>query len=43
MFDFGGGQAYSLAQFFSGFGAIAVNYKIFNFNNLPKAIKWLKK
>ncbi len=43
LFDFGGGQNDSLARFFSGFGAKEINYRIFKFNNLPKAIKWLKK
>ncbi len=42
-FDFGGGQTDSLAQFFSGFGAHPLEYKIYTSNNLPKAIKWLKK
>ena len=41
-FDFGGGQTDSLAQFFSGFGAQPIEYKIYTANNLPKAIKWLK-
>lgn len=43
IFDFGGGQSDSLGQFFSGFGASALNYKTLKLNNLPKAIKWLKK
>jgi len=43
MFDFGGGQNESLAQFYSGLGGEPLNYKIYKVNNLPKAIKWLKK
>lgn len=43
IFDFGGGQSDSLAQFYSGFGAKPLTYSVFNVNNLPKAIKWLKK
>jgi hypothetical protein len=42
-FDFGGGQIASLAQFYSGFGAQEVEYKIYFYNKLPKAISWLKK
>lgn len=41
-FDFGGGQTESIAQFYSGFGAKPLVYKIYKANNLPKAIKWLK-
>ena len=42
LFDFGGGQSDSMAQFYSGFGAKPLNYKTYKINNLPKAIKWLK-
>jgi hypothetical protein len=42
-FDFGGGQIASLAQFYSGFGAEEVEYKIYFYNKLPRAISWLKK
>jgi hypothetical protein len=43
MFDFGGGQNDSLANFYSGFGAGALYYKVVKINNLPKPLKWLKK
>jgi hypothetical protein len=42
LFDFGGGQGESMAQFYSGFGAKEMRYKIYKINNLPKPIKWIK-
>jgi hypothetical protein len=43
LFDFGGGQSESLARFYAGFGAEPVNYCEYKINNLPKAIRWLKR
>jgi hypothetical protein len=43
LFDFGGGQNDSLAQFYQGFGAKELNYKIFRVNRLPGVIRWLKR
>ncbi|MBA3665071.1 MAG: GNAT family N-acetyltransferase [Bacteroidetes bacterium] len=43
MFDFGGGQKASIAQFFEGFGALPLNYSEYKVNNLPAPLKWLKK
>lgn len=43
VFDFGGGQSDSMARFYSGFGATELIYKTYRYNNLPKAIRWLKK
>ena len=42
MFDFGGGESDSMAQFYLGFGAKELIYKTYKVNNLPKVIKWLK-
>jgi hypothetical protein len=43
LFDFGGGQNESLARFYSGFGGVQLNYKIYRVNNLPRPLKWLKR
>lgn len=43
LFDFGGGQSDSMAQFYAGFGAEPLIYKTFKFNKLPLPVRWLKK
>ncbi|MGZ3921223.1 MAG: GNAT family N-acetyltransferase [Bacteroidia bacterium] len=43
MFDFGGGQSASIGQFFAGLGGERVSYYLYKRNNLPKAIRWVKK
>jgi lipid II:glycine glycyltransferase (peptidoglycan interpeptide bridge formation enzyme) len=43
LFDFGGGQSESMARFYSGFGAKELLYKLYQVNNLPKPLKWIKK
>jgi len=43
IFDFGGGQTASIGQFFAGLGGSAITYYQYKKNNLPKAIRWVKK
>jgi hypothetical protein len=43
LFDFGGGNKESLANFYKGFGAVALPYRSLNYNRLPWLINLLKK
>lgn len=43
VFDFGGGSKESLANFYKGFGALALAYSTLKINKLPWLIKLLKK
>lgn len=43
LFDFGGGSKESLANFYKGFGASALEYQSLKVNHLPWLIKLLKK
>lgn len=43
LFDFGGGSKESLANFYKGFGALALPYHTLKYNRLPWLIKVLKK
>jgi hypothetical protein len=43
LFDFGGGNKESLANFYKGFGAVALPYKSFKYNRLPWLVNVLKK
>lgn len=40
--DFEGSEIPGLEQFFSGFGAVPVDYARLIINNLPRGLKWLK-
>ncbi len=43
LFDFGGGMKESLANFYKGFGAVALPYRSLSYNRLPWLVKVLKK
>lgn len=43
LFDFGGGTKESLANFYKGFGAVALSYQSLKYNRLPWLINVLKK